>query len=508
MDRLLQDLGVVADSAVKAVQRKMEVVPGSAIVMRYIRSSYQNDPARTVLEAFLFLFAMRYFLASKYSYNKQNYVKLTEEEIDELIEQWTPEPLIKPIDREDVRQLDAIPVIQQHNGPIVQLAGHDSREFLNLTSTDVYNINNNDEIKDKAVESIRKYGVGSCGPAGFYGHQDAHGDCEAALANFLGVEGSILYSQGFATASSVIPCFLKRGDVIVADNKLNIGIQKGMQLSRATIFWYEHNNMEDLERVLIAANKTHRRGPLPRRFVITEGIYETQGDSPDLVKMVQLKNKYKYRLLLDESWSLGVLGDTGRGLPEQLGVERKEIEISLGSLASAFGSAGGFCAGDRAMVEHQRITSLAYTFSATMPAYLANTTTAVVECFSDPHFRKTNFDQLRKKARLFHDIISRCQYVEATRISRSPMIILRIPNKYLNNRIDENDLHAHDRLLQSIVDQALSQGVLITRLKMQQEHELFPVEHAIKIIVPNGLTVDQIRNAAQTVCDAFKMKLQ
>lgn len=427
-----------------------------------------------------------------------------------MVREWEPEPLIKKVSPIDSSRIKEIPVIADHNGPMVRLEGYpNDQQFLNLTTTDVYNFNNNDDLKSHAVDSIRRYGVGSCGPAGFYGHQDAHENCEKSIAKFIGYSGSLLYSQGLATLSSVIPCFLKRGDVIVADRAVNLSIQKGIQLSRATVFWYEHNDMKDLENTLIRSNNSHRKGPIPRRFLITEGIFETQGDAADLRAIVELKNKYRYRLFLDESWSLGVLGATGRGLPEELGIPREEITMTVGSLATAFGSAGGFCAADRDMVDHQRITSLAYTFSATMPAYLANMTSRVVtEYFANSNFQKTHFTSLRKKTQRFNDIVSKCSLIDVTWTPKAPLFVLRVSEAVLE-KLPHIEGSALDDVMQQITSTALSEhGVLISRLKMLPEFEQVSVEHAIRLFINDGLSEQQIKQAADAVVDSFKTVLQ
>lgn len=118
---------------------------------------------------------------------------------------------------------------------------------------------------------------------------DVHIDLERNIAEFLGTEASILYSQGFSTISSVIPAFCKRGDVIVADRSVNFAIQKGIQISRSTIRWYDHNDLKSLEEVLISVEKERkkRKGPLTRRFIITEGIFERDGEMADLPKLVR-----------------------------------------------------------------------------------------------------------------------------------------------------------------------------------------------------------------------------
>ena len=166
------------------------------------------------------------------------------------------------------------------------------------------------------------------------GTLDIHIKLEQDIADFLGTEASIIYSQAFSTISSVIPAFAKRGDVIVADRGVNFAIQKGLQISRCTIRWYDHNDMDSLEHVLETVEKERRKrkAPLTRRFIVTEGIFDHDGAMSDLPKLVrascaswtalahipqvELKKKYKYRLILDESISFGSVGRTGRGLTE------------------------------------------------------------------------------------------------------------------------------------------------------------------------------------------------
>ena len=111
---------------------------------------------------------------------------------------------------------------------------------------------------------------------------------EKDIADFLGTEAAIIYAQAFATISSVIPAFCKRGDIIVADRGVNFAIQKGLQISRSTIRWYDHNDMKSLEHVLenIEKERRKKKGPLTRRFIVTEGIFDHDGVMSDLPKLV------------------------------------------------------------------------------------------------------------------------------------------------------------------------------------------------------------------------------
>lgn len=134
--------------------------------------------------------------------------------------------------------------------------------------------------------------MGPCGPPGFYGTQDVHMQIESDVAAFLGTTACILYAQAFSTASSVIPAFCKRGDIIVADKAVNFSIRKGIQISRSNVRWYEHNDMADLERVLAKVVKEQAKKPLTRRFIITEGLFENTGEMIDLPKVVSAKHSH------------------------------------------------------------------------------------------------------------------------------------------------------------------------------------------------------------------------
>lgn len=183
-------------------------------------------------------------------------------------------------------------------GPKSKLAN--GRTVTNLSSYNFYNFNTNEALKESAIQTLRAYGVGPCGPRGFYGTQDVHMKTEADVASFLGTAACIMYSQAFSTISSVIPAFSKRGDIIVADKGVSFAIRKGIQISRSIVRWYEHNDMEDLERVLAKVTKEQARKPLTRRFIITEGLFESYGDMVDLPKIVSDNRQRKigsYRVL-------------------------------------------------------------------------------------------------------------------------------------------------------------------------------------------------------------------
>ena len=299
------------------------------------------------------------------------------------------------------------------------------------------------------MQTLRTYGVGPCGPPGFYGTQDIHLKTEADIAAHLGTPACIVYAQAFSTVSSVIPAFSKRGDVIVADRRVNYAIRKGMQISRSTVRWFAHNDLEDLARVLAAVAREQAGKPLTRRFIVTEGLFEDVGDLPHLPAIVELKLRYKCRLILDETWSYGVLGRTGRGLSEHQNVDVADVDMLIGSLAGPLCAGGGFCAGTDEVVEHQRISALAYTFSAALPAMLATTASETINLVQTvPEL----LAQARENTRLmWAQLDPRSEWVMCTSVPENPMMILVLkPEVVASKRLTVAD---QEQLLQDAVDE-------------------------------------------------------
>ncbi|KAK0527875.1 serine palmitoyltransferase component [Tilletia horrida] len=423
-------------SALHSASGLFEAIPGSQVVARYVASSYQNDPFRSLLELALLAFAIRTLLASRTrgQGSGSNFVKLSEREIDELVDDWNPEPLCAPLSQEENHELESVPTIIGAAGPRPTISapildnGKPTR-VLNLASYNFTDLAGQPEIKQKAIETMREYGVGSCSPPGFYGTIDVHVNLESELASFIGTEDAIIYSQGFSTVSSVISAFAKRGDYIVADKGVNFAIQLGIQVSRSSTRWYEHNNLKALEQTLDSVRREAKRkgGRLTRRFIVTEGIFERDGAKVDLAKIVELAKKYKFRIILDESLSIGVVGKTGRGMTELCGVPASDVSIIVGSLANTLGSAGGFCAGSKDVVFHQRINGTAFVFSAALPALLAvAASTALRRLIADP----TLLDVLREHTRVLRHTLDHVESLYIPSDPISPLVHIQIRSRH------------------------------------------------------------------------------
>ncbi|KAG0690852.1 serine palmitoyltransferase component [Pichia californica] len=484
-------------------------LPGGALIINYIKASHKNDPWRTVLEVLLALFAVKYFLASRYSQDERDKMVLSKRETDELIEEWTPEPIVLDVSNEEHWQLETNPLIK---GPVtkrVTIQNYDNsltEDVLNFASLDFLGMSMNNTVKDKAIECIKEVGVGACGPPNFYGTQSVHVRVCEDLAKFLDAADCIIYGQDYTTPISVLPCFLKRGDIVIVDGGANIALQKAALISRCNIEWFNHNDLDHLEEILESLTEDLNQGPLNRRFIVTEGLSENFGDSPDLKRLVEIKNKYKFRLILDESTSIGTLGNNGRGLAEVYNIPRSDIEITIGSMARAFGASGGFCVGNKDMIYHQILTSNAYVFSAALPPYVAKSTSAVIQLLTEneksgqvnPYIAPLS-DNSEYLHSLFAGSPELKNYITVKSCGYSPSLHIRIssalrkelnlPESYggpgsivLKAVKNGNEELYFDSLynlesykLQEIINESAKSKVLPTRTKRILHHELLPV---------------------------------
>jgi 7-keto-8-aminopelargonate synthetase-like enzyme len=252
---------------------------------------------------------------------------------------------------------------------------------LNFCNFDFLGFQTSEALKEASKTALNKYGCGSCGPRGFYGTIDAHLQLEEEISRFCKTDQAILYSDGASTCSSTVAAFAKRGDLLVVDEGVYEPLSTGVYLSRANVHWFRHNDVQDLERVLqelqATDRKLGRKQGAQRRFIVVEGLYKNMGTIAPLDEIVALKHKYKYRLILDESFSFGTLGKTGRGaLEEHNKRPMYDAEITTIALENSIGSIGGVTVGNEEVVDHQRLSGAGYCFSASAPPFTASAAVA------------------------------------------------------------------------------------------------------------------------------------
>lgn len=429
------------------------------------------------------------WLIFRKSYSPSEKSKLTEKDKKELLEEWTPEPLVPNY---EVRESIINPRVI--DGPVAKYAIVNGVKSLNLASYNFLNMVGNTEINESAIKSIQKYGVGSCGPRGFYGTIDVHLELEKRLAQYFSVEEGIIYSYGFSTIASAIPAYSKRGDIIFADEGVHFAIQKGILASRSDVRYFKHNDANDLERLCKEQEaidlKNPKKAKATRRFLIIEGLYLNYGDLCPLPRMVDLKYIYKYRIFMDESVSFATIGKTGRGVTEYYNVPREKIDLISGSMEMSLGSVGGFCVGSSFVVQHQVLSGQGYCFSASLPPLLAS---AAIEALNIIEKKPLEiFSELEKKCKLVHQKLKALNNYTVSGIEISPVKHLRLS---FDNTLEN---------LEKIVDYAQTNAVSLTVARYLKE-EKFPVKPSIRISVNVDLNDTEIDLVINVLEQALKV---
>eukprot|EP00742_Colponemidia_sp_Colp-10_P002348 GILJ01002504.1.p1 GENE.GILJ01002504.1~~GILJ01002504.1.p1 ORF type:complete len:513 (+),score=80.01 GILJ01002504.1:153-1541(+) len=460
--------------------------------------------AHFVFEAICILVIL-YLLVIKSKPNQKR-DSLTEKEENELIADWEPQPLVPLVTEEQKYLSHSLKVIESAPESKTQVNGV---TVLNFASANFLGLASRPEVKARCTETLKKYGCGSCGPRGFYGTIDVHTTLESKLASFLGTEEAILYSDSLATVTSVIPAFSKMGDLVILDEGCNYGIQTGVKLSRSKVTYFKHNDVKDLQRLLEqvhAADLARPPKPLNRRLICVEGIYQNYGDICPLPKIVELAQKYKFRLMLDDTLAIGVLGKTGRGTCEYFGVKTTDVDLICGSTGGSLGSAGGFCAGDNIVVDHQRLSALGYCFSASQPPFL---TTAAITCLELMQEEPALFTKLMKNANKMRDYLIKDKETQVTKWftvtgdADSPVSHLRLKPE-LSTTIPVEDL----KLLGAIMDQMLTEEKVLLSRASYIPQDRNPPPCGIRISVSAEHTDADLKKVAKGLCKIARQHFQ
>jgi 8-amino-7-oxononanoate synthase len=253
----------------------------------------------------------------------------------------------------------------------------DGKTFLNFSSNDYLGLANDPALKDAAIEAVRKYGSSSGASRLISGSLAPHHILEETLAAFKGTQAALAFSSGYAAASGVICALLDSNDVIAVDKLVHACIVDAARLSGAKLRVFGHNNLNDLEKILRWADRRHAAPPLsttdrrPRTLIVTESIFSMDGDQAPLQEMVRLKDQFGAWLMVDEAHATGLYGKSRRGLAEEFAVAQ-QIEVQMGTLGKALGSAGGYLCGSRPLIDYLINRARSFIFStAPVPAAAA-----------------------------------------------------------------------------------------------------------------------------------------
>jgi len=254
-------------------------------------------------------------------------------------------------------------IIVTPQGAAIRVA--DGKEVLNFCANNYLGLSNNPSLIEAAKKGLDTHGYGVSSVRFICGTQDIHKQLEASIARFFGTEDTILYAACFDANGGVFEPLLGEEDAIISDALNHASIIDGVRLCKAQRYRYANADMTELEEQL-------KKSQAQRfRLIVTDGVFSMDGNVAPLDKIYELARKYNAMVMVDESHSAGVVGETGRGVTERYNL-RGKIEIITGTLGKAFGGAiGGFTTGKKEIIDLLRQRSRPYLFSNSIPPMVA-----------------------------------------------------------------------------------------------------------------------------------------
>jgi 8-amino-7-oxononanoate synthase len=244
-------------------------------------------------------------------------------------------------------------------GPGEVRMGH--RKVLMFGSNDYLDLITHPKVKEAAVQAIKKYGSGCSGSRLLNGTLDMHVKLEAELAAFVHNEAAMIFGTGFQANYATLSALTEKGDVMICDHNLHASLVEGALRSPARTVRFRHNDMDHFERCV------ENCPPDEKIFIVSEGVFSMEGDIADLEGILRVAKPYGARVFVDEAHGIGVLGETGAGAAEHLGV-LDDVDIIMGTFSKSLASVGGFIAAEKAVVDYLKHTARPFVFSASLPA--------------------------------------------------------------------------------------------------------------------------------------------
>lgn len=247
-------------------------------------------------------------------------------------------------------------MIESAQDPEVIMGG---KKMIMIGSNNYLGLTNHPKVKSAAIEAIKKYGTGCAGSRFLNGTLDIHVKLEEKLAHFMRREAALVFSTGFQVNLGVISALVGKDDIVIIDKMDHASIIDGCRLSFGEVKRYKHNDIADLERMLLENNG---RG----KFVVVDGVFSMEGDIVNLPDVISLTKKYNARLMIDDAHGIGVLGKTGRGTAEHFNLE-DQTDLIMGTYSKSLASIGGFVAGDKEVINFIKHFARSLIFSASPP---------------------------------------------------------------------------------------------------------------------------------------------
>lgn len=346
-------------------------------------------------------------------------------------------------------------------------------------------------VKEAAIQAIEEYGTGSSGSRLLNGTLDVHEQLELRLARFLRRPACQLFSTGFDANQAIIASIIGKDDVVVIDRLDHASIIDGCRLSFGKTMKFDHNDMNDLERILSSLSKPSKA------LIIVDGVFSMGGDLANLPEIVRLKKKYGCRLMVDDAHGIGTLGNNGRGTAEHFGVE-DDVDLIMGSLSKAVGAIGGFVAGPEPVINYIRHHARPLIFTVSAPPSAIASALAALDIIESEPWRRTRLWDI--SARMRSEYRQMGLNIGSSQSHIIPLVIEEdLPTLMFWRRLLDHGIYTN-----AVLSPAVPPGKSLIRTSYMSTHtdeELDQVVRVVRMLVDKmGLApISELQNASELV---------
>jgi glycine C-acetyltransferase len=267
----------------------------------------------------------------------------------------------------------------------------DGRSVVNLSSNNYLGLTTHPRLREKALEAIERYGVGTGSVRTIAGTMSLHMELERRLAEFKQTEATVVFQSGFAANAGTVSAILTKEDAIISDELNHASIIDGARLSRATIKVFPHRDADAARKIL------RELPPGQRKLLITDGVFSMDGDLGPLPDLCAAAEEYGAVMMVDDAHASGVFGKNGRGTVDHFGMHGR-VDVQVGTLSKAVGALGGYVAGSTAFIEFLHHRARPFLFSTSHPPSVTATCLAAIDVLlEEPQI----IDQLWENTRFF-----------------------------------------------------------------------------------------------------------
>ncbi len=260
------------------------------------------------------------------------------------------------------------------------------RRLIMCGSNNYLGLTMHPKVRQAAIDAVNEYGTSCTGSRFVNGTLELHEQLEHELAAWVGKEAALVFSTGMQVNLGTISSIVGRNDVVILDRDDHASIVDGAKLSWGKVMRFQHNNVEDLEKVLI------RVGDTVGKLVVVDGLFSMEGDIAHLPEIVKVCKKYGARLMVDDAHALGVLGG-GRGTAAHFGLT-DQVDLIMGTFSKSLASLGGFIAGDDDIIHYIKHHARSIIFSASITPANAATALAALHVMQEEPERITRVNDI------------------------------------------------------------------------------------------------------------------